>query len=156
MPNKILPSSQVPKLDPKRVKANNITITHPAIAAKWHPTLNGDERPEYYTYSSLQKFYWYCKKCKNSWQALIRSRHPEDKGCPYCKNRILLKGYNDLQTRFPLISLDWDYEENSPLTPSDILWCSSDKVGWLCSVCGHKWKLWRGPVLKRITVVPSV
>jgi len=149
MPNKILPSSQVPKLDPKRVKANNITITHPAIAAKWHPTLNGDERPEYYTYSSSQQFYWYCRKCKGSWQAVIRSRHPEDKGCPYCKNRILLKGYNDLQTRFPLIALDWDYEENSPLTPSDILWCSSNKVSWLCSVCGHKWKAMVWPRTKK-------
>jgi hypothetical protein len=32
-------------------------------------------------------------------------------GCPYCGNRMVLKGFNDLQTVRPDIAQDWDYKK---------------------------------------------
>ena len=40
------------KPSPKYIQTHNITITHPKIVAQWHLTLNGCDKPEYYTASS--------------------------------------------------------------------------------------------------------
>ena len=47
-------------------------------------------------------------------------------------------GVNDLGTRFPEVSGEWDYERNAPLKPSDICAKSSKKVWWRCGR-GHGW-----------------
>ena len=41
---------------------------------------------------------------------------------------------NDLETKFPDIAKEWDYEKNAPLTPKQILAGSNKKVWWLCSI----------------------
>ena len=51
----------------------------------------------------------------------------------------LKRGINDLQTKNPELALEWDYEKNVPLTPSDIAAGSDKKVWWICSDCGNSW-----------------
>jgi hypothetical protein len=34
------------------MKINNITFTHPHLIEEWHPTKNGDRKPEEFTYGS--------------------------------------------------------------------------------------------------------
>lgn len=79
-------------------------------------------------------------KCKNnhSYEASPSNRF-KGKGCPYCSNRKVLKGYNDLQTLYPDKSIEWDYEKNGDLKPTDVTAHSSKKVFWKCKY-GHCWK----------------
>lgn len=58
---------------------------------------------------------------------------------------ILRKGINDLQSNYPEIACEWDYDENRklhiednkhPLTPSDVACGSKRKVAWECSKHG--------------------
>ena len=57
-------------------------------------------------------------------------------GCPYCSNRKLLLGFNDLQSRFPLLAGEWHPDKNSPLKPSQLL-PGNQKLWWLCRA-GHE------------------
>ena len=60
-------------------------------------------------------------------------------GCPYCSNRKVLKGYNDLQTINPTLANEWNYERNINLTPEDVTAGTHKKVWWKCSK-GHEWQ----------------
>jgi len=84
--------------------------------------------------------WWQCSTCKQSYPRTISSRVANTKKksspCPYCSNVTLLKGFNDLATTHPDVSAQWDYELNSPLTPSDVLANDTAPVYWLCKE-GH-------------------
>ena len=45
---------------------------------------------------------WWRGPCGHVWREKVsmRSMHVDD-SCPYCKNRKLLRGFNDLATAFP-------------------------------------------------------
>ena len=51
----------------------------------------------------------------------------------------MLKGYNDLQTLYPELAQEWDYEENGNLYPDAVTANSSKSVWWICRK-GHKWR----------------
>lgn len=50
----------------------------------------------------------------------------------------LIPGINDLQTRFPELAQEWDFERNST-TPSEIMPHSDKKVWWICAK-GHTYE----------------
>jgi hypothetical protein len=55
--------------------SQSIVVTHPDIAAQWHPTRNGDLRPEQFTYGSHKEIWWQCLRCRgHTWKARISSR----------------------------------------------------------------------------------
>jgi DNA-directed RNA polymerase subunit RPC12/RpoP len=56
-------------------------------------------------------------------------------GCPYCANKKLLKGYNDLQTKNSELCKEWNDNRN----PEDFMEFSNEKVSWKCLHCGHEW-----------------
>ena len=60
------------------------------------------------------------------------------KGCPYCMNKKLLKGFNDLETKRPDIAEEWHPTKNT-FSPQDVLVCKYIKVWWL-GKCGHEWE----------------
>jgi hypothetical protein len=66
-------------------------------------------------------------------------------GCPYCSGRLVNSGETDLQTNYPQIAKEWDYEMNGDLLPGHIHHGSNKKVWWKCEV-GHSWE---APVYKR-------
>ena len=41
---------------------NNLEFLFPKIAAEWHPTKNGDLKPEEFTVGSGKKIWWICSK----------------------------------------------------------------------------------------------
>lgn len=64
-------------------KTNNLLINHPEIAKDWHPTKNGDLRPEQFTAGSSKLFWWKCPKVNDhEWKASINDRRFT--GCPKC------------------------------------------------------------------------
>ena len=96
-------------------KINNFADKFPKIAKEWHPTKNGNSKPQDFIVGSGKKVWWKCSK-GHEWQATIKDRN-RGRGCPYCSRRKLLKGYNDLQTVNPALAKDWNYERNNGLTP---------------------------------------
>ena len=60
------------------------------------------------------------------------------KKCPYCANKKVLKGFNDLYTTHPRIAVEWDYDKNDIL-PTQITYGSGKKVWWICSR-NHSWE----------------
>ena len=60
-------------------------------------------------------------------------------GCPYCSNKKLLSGYNDLATTHPEIAKEWDYNKNNGITPSDVMAGSNIKKYWFICPNGHSY-----------------
>lgn len=107
----------------------------------WDWGLNTEEgtSPDQYTSGSTKKVHLKCKKCGGTWSDYSVRDLSSGLGCPYCSGQRVLKGYNDLGSRFPNIALDWDYERNI-LKPEEVSYGSSKKVHWKCHKCGCDWK----------------
>lgn len=69
----------------------------------------------------------------------MRSTRVDD-SCPYCKDRKLLRGYNDLATAYPELVAEWDFERNGDLGPDGIVSGSARRVWWRCGR-GHAWQI---------------
>ena len=142
-------AQQADKLQPVHPKArrakrvlipgvNDLTTTHPEVAALWNEELNEDLKPNQLLAGSNKKVWWKCDK-GHSWQATVLSRVQLKSGCPYCSGREALPGENDLETRYPEIAAWWDEERNGDLTPRQLLPSSNKKVWWKCKK-GHSWQ----------------
>lgn len=107
-----------------------------ALAAQWDAARNGTLTPEQVTPASNRKARWRCEK-GHSFQAVIASR-ANGSGCPYCTNKKVLAGFNDLATAEPKIAAEWHPTLNGALTPGMVTAGSRKKVWWQCS-CGHIW-----------------
>lgn len=116
---------------------NDLKTTNPELAKEWNYSKNIDISPDMFMSMSNKKVWWKCSE-GHEWEAVISSRSLGG-GCPYCKNRRVLAGYNDLATVNPRLALEWDYEKNHPLQPSDVTIGNDKKVWWRCSE-GHKWE----------------
>ena len=122
---------------------NDLATVYPQIAAEWHPTKNGLLLPLDVIAGSGKKVWWICKE-GHEWLATVVSR-TKGNNCPYCSNKKLLKGYNDLATVYPQIAAEWHPTKNGDLLPSEVNAGSEKKVWWLCKN-GHEWQ---SPIIRR-------
>ena len=61
---------------------------------------------------------WWRGSCGHVWREKVSMRSMRvDDSCPYCKNRKLLRGFNDLATTHPELVAEWDFERNGDLGP---------------------------------------
>ncbi len=135
------------------VGINDLATLHPEVAEEadgWDPSslLPG----------SNKKMPWTCN-LGHSWKADPYSRTGRDKtGCPYCANKKVLNGFNDLKTRYPKIAAQadgWDPTTVLPGTMKRLPWKCNKEHTWTvspnsrtncdngCPYCGNK-KLWVG------------
>ena len=117
---------------------NDMASMYPKLSAEWHPTKNGALRPETVTPYSNRKVWWLCDK-GHEWQAYISHRTGVGSGCPYCTNRKVLVGFNDLATVYPKIAAQWHPTLNEGLSPAMVVPGSTKKVWWQCAE-GHVWR----------------
>jgi len=89
--------------------------------------------PSKVTTGTGKKLEWKCS-LGHIWVATPKSRTGElQTGCPVCKNKKLLRGFNDLEAMDPELAkeaFDWD--------PSYFIAGSAKKMFWKCSI-GHIW-----------------
>ena len=116
---------------------NDLLTVNPVLAKEWHPTKNGDLRPDEIAAHSQQKVWW-LGSCGHEWDAVVDSR-ANGRGCPYCHGQKVLKGFNDLATIQPHLVSEWMWEKNAPLSPDNCMAGSHKHVWWKCSTCGHEW-----------------
>lgn len=141
------PGSGCPYCAGKRVfpNENDLQSQRPDLAAQWHPTKNGTVTPADVTVGSHHKAWWICEK-GHEWQAIVNSR-VSGCDCPFCSNRALMPGENDLAITCPELALEWHPVKNGSLTPRDVLAGSHRKVWWRCER-GHEWQ---AMVLSRVS-----
>ena len=119
---------------------NDLPSKYPEIAAQWHPTANGSDCPDMFTFGSGHSAYWLCPTCGQTWKTSISNRTLAKTNCPYCAHEKPIKGVNDLVTIRPQLISEWDYEKNTELDPSEFLPNSNKTVWWTCSKCGYSYK----------------
>ncbi len=116
---------------------NDLQTVNPTLAQEWNYENNNGLSPLDVMPNSDKKVWWKCQK-GHEWQASIGHRS-QGRGCPYCSNKKVLSGYNDLQTVNPTLANEWNYENNNGLSPADVTPSSDKKVWWECSK-GHEWQ----------------
>ena len=116
---------------------NDLATVSPTLASEWHPTRNGELTPEQVRAQSNRAVWWRCDK-GHEWKVSINARTQLGTGCPYCANKKVLAGFNDLATLEPKIAAQWDPELNGALTPQMVSKGSRRKVWWRCAD-GHVW-----------------
>jgi len=64
---------------------NRLSILYPELVDEWHPTKNGDLRPENFVFGSHTKVWWRCKNNpEHEWETKIFKRTGKNTGCPSC------------------------------------------------------------------------
>ncbi len=129
---------------------NSIVYTHPELAKQWHPTKNGDMKPENYSYGSDVKVWWLCEKkcdygCLHEWQSNINNRSKGDI-CPFCnpfQKQCCI--HTSIVYTHPEIVKQWHPTKNGSLKPENYTKGAMQEVWWLCENkctygCLHEWK----------------
>ena len=83
---------------------NDLTSTHPELAAEWDYEKNGDLTPENVTAKSNKKAWWKCSICGHGWKAIISNRRIT--GCPECTK--------EMNTSFPEQAVSFYLEKHFP------------------------------------------
>ena len=119
---------------------NNLHIVDiPELLAEWDTEKNDPAlSPAAITVGSNRRVWWRCKE-GHSWEETVVKRTHDGKPCPYCTNKRVLLGYNDLSTFYPDIAKEWDHEKNSQVDINSVVPGSTKQVWWKCSVCGSSW-----------------
>ncbi|MCQ2070537.1 MAG: hypothetical protein MJZ68_05365 [archaeon] len=121
-----------------QVKETSLLSRFPEIAKEWHPTKNGNLRPDMIRPISSKEVWWKAD-CGHEWFMSISCRTNNGGNCPYCSGRRVLSGFNDLQTKYPDIAKEWHPTKNGSLLPSQITAHSPERVYWQCAQ-GHEWE----------------
>lgn len=114
---------------------NDLASQYPKLAEEWDSDSN-ELRADEVTPSSGLKRWWICPG-GHSYEARPAHRI-RGVGCPYCANKRLLPGFNDLRTRSPLLAAEWDMTRNER-GPEEQVATSAISVYWLCSQ-GHSYR----------------
>ena len=115
------------------VGVNDLATVKPELAKEVSP--NSKIKATEVTVGSGERLLWICSK-GHEWEAtaVVRSR---GNGCPYCSNRKVLLGFNDLATTNP--ELAKEVSPNSKIRAIEVMACSNKKLLWVCSR-GHEWE----------------
>ena len=111
---------------------------HPELLPKWNYTKNTVSPTEVVSGSSI-KVWWICEK-GHEWIASVGYVSARGCNCPFCTNKKILAGYNDLATVNPELAKAWDYGKNGDMKPTTIGAGSGKKAWWICSKCGNGWE----------------
>lgn len=119
-------------------KEKSISKKYPRIAMEWDYEHNSKYlSPETLNYNSKIKVSWICPQ-GHHYEARVEHRTRTGSGCPVCAGKKVITGFNDLDSHYPELSKEWDYEKNSIL-PTEIYYSSTKKVWWKCKE-SHSWK----------------
>lgn len=118
-------------------RSKSIGVMNQEFSSRWDYEKNYPLTPYDILAHSCHKVWLRCER-GHSYQ-----RSPNcssQKGCPICLNKVVLEGFNDLATVYPNLALDWDYEKNDGLKPTEIVFGSNKRVWWKCHVCGYEFQ----------------
>eukprot|EP00128_Syssomonas_multiformis_P003598 Colp12_sorted_trinity150504_noHs@31698 len=127
----------------KRVTStNNLLVKNPGLAAEWHPTKNGDLKPDAVSWSSGKKVWWECHQ-GHEWQAVIskRARKVGCRTCFFMQAKGSPRPKQSLLAAHPDLAQQWHPTKNGVLTPDAVSHAAGKKVWWQCpSDPAHEWE----------------
>ena len=112
---------------------NDLTTMNPELAKEVSP--NSEIKATEVTARSEEKLLWMCSK-GHEWKATAGNRS-KGTGCPYCSNKTILIGFNDLATTN--LELAKEISPNSKIGANELVEFSNKNVLWKC-VKGHEWE----------------
>lgn len=112
---------------------NDFATRSPELLKEWDSSKNSIS-PTDITEGSQVKVWWTCK-LGHEWQQTPQNR--KRLGCPYCANKKVLVGFNDLATTLPEIAHLWHPTLNGELKPTQVTTGSNKKVWWVCPNTGN-------------------
>ncbi len=124
----------------RATNSNNLSVTHPDVAAEWHPDRNGDLNPSSVKAQSDMKVWWLCPEdSEHEWQAVIGSR-TRGAGCPFCAGQRPTSKTSLAATHTELAA-EWHTSRNGSSTPEQYLPGSHAVVWWQCDKDPeHEWR----------------
>jgi hypothetical protein len=117
----------------------NSVASVPQLAAQWHPTKNGDLRPEDVVAGTERKLWWKCPKGPDhEWQASGRYR-TTGRGCPFCTGKRV--STTNSVASVPELAAQWHPTKNGDLRPEDVVVGTARKLWWKCDGGpDHEWQ----------------
>ena len=85
---------------------NDLETLFPGIATEWHPYKNAELKPSSITAYSKKKVWWLCSR-GHSYEQTVERRTRRGSACYYCSGHKVLKGFNDLASVNPSLSVEW-------------------------------------------------
>lgn len=116
---------------------NDLETLCPHIASEWNTEKNHPLSPSQVAKHSNKRVWWRCH-LGHEWVTGISDRVIDQTQCPYCQNKKVLAGFNDLATTHPALAKEWNHERNA-LLPTEVTSGSKQKVWWKCQH-GHEWE----------------
>lgn len=114
---------------------DSLAATHPDIAARLHPTMNGNLTAARVTHGERRTMWWVCQKNENhSYPARI-DKVTLGLDCRICCSRKLRAGDNDLGTTDPVLSLELHPYLN--MKKAHEMFPSDHKLWWKCKAKNH-------------------
>lgn len=128
-----------PYCSSKKVLAgyNDFGSKYPELVEEWS-TKNLPLTPQMIPVNKPGMPWWKCRDCGIEFKAWISTRI-KNPSCPYCTERTIVPGFNDLETTDPKISAEWDYMKNRGKEPKQMHRSSKEAVWWL-SPSGYSWQ----------------
>jgi hypothetical protein len=119
-----------------RASKDNLAVTHPQIAAQWHPSRNNGPGPEEYTHGSNEVVIWLCQTSAAHWYPQRIDRKVAGYGCSLCSSRQLVLRVNDLATTDPLLVMEFHPTLNGAKNP-ELMFAGNEPYYWKCLAAGH-------------------
>lgn len=116
---------------------NHFIIENEALMKEWNYCRNNELNifPDTIGATSYKTVWWTCPR-GHEYDMPVTQRN-RGQGCPYCSNRRILPGYNDLATTNPEFLSQWDFSRNT-LNPKEVSRGSHKVVWWTCEK-GHSY-----------------
>ena len=107
---------------------NDMATTRPDMLKIWDYEKN-TVKPTEITAASGKKYWWVCEH-GHSWEATA-NHISKGRGCPYCANKRVWRGFNDLASQNPELAAEFDIEKNG-ITPNKVLYGGYIEYWWRC------------------------
>lgn len=122
-----------------RQSAKTLNVTHPQLIRFWHPSKNGDLRPDMVSRGENRRIWWRCPQ-GHEWEAPIITFSRQGGRCARCARDSNRQHRPNLIEHAPELAREWDAALNGALTPETIPYNSSIRVAWICSKDPtHRW-----------------
>lgn len=117
---------------------NDMASQTPRLIEYFNFVRNHPHTPFNLTSHTGKELWWTCRQ-GHEFQAppsnLLKSKV---EGCPYCSNRYVLAGFNDLKTTHPQIAAEWHSTKNKGRLPSEFT-AGSGRQAWFLCPEGHEY-----------------
>jgi hypothetical protein len=125
---------------------DSLAETHPHLAQEWIQERNPGLSPESLRSNSMERAWWLCSTCGNTWNARIDTRALRGHGCKKCAaaqlsitQRRPKPGCSLADVKPEALKL-WHPRRNEGIRPQDLKPNTHTRVWWLCPNCGHEWE----------------